>query len=181
MRALADYSHVSPYQISTDDRLNFLEDPIVNETIRLISNPQAKDFKFYALSVTLHPKLKDAILAQLKRGLSVKVFTNGRQAQKEIVPIRIPFGWYLSLPDLDDISHSRSSGGRFGSKNRLCGCLSSSQDGCGRRYRSGWGPIISTYPAVVNQTKWILRSGDLSFPTRHVTCFPRALRKTGRL
>ncbi len=94
---------VEPHEISTKDREFQLEDPIVNEVIRLVSDPTVKDLKFYTLSVNLNPSLKETLIESLKRGLHVTFFTNGKDAQKDVAPLPIPVGWYLSLPDMDDL------------------------------------------------------------------------------
>jgi phosphatidylserine/phosphatidylglycerophosphate/cardiolipin synthase-like enzyme len=103
LKDLSIKTGVTPVKMSNDDRIRDLQDPVVNEMIRLVSDPNTKSVKFYSLLVRLHPAFKEALLEALKRGVKVQLFTNGHAAQVDIVPISVPFGWYRSLIDMDDL------------------------------------------------------------------------------
>ena len=101
MRAVVDEKGGSPSKYDWNWRVENLYDPIVEELIKL--SQEAKDFRYYSLSTNLNPKLKKALLHQLRNGLALKIFTNSKLAHTWIVPMKIPMGWYAGLSDLDDL------------------------------------------------------------------------------
>lgn len=90
----------SPDHFSDAERLEYVEDSVVNETVRLLKE-DAKSFYFSTLAVLLHPKLKEAILTGLDHGLEVVVFSNGKKAHQNEGIFGFPAGWYAGLSDLD--------------------------------------------------------------------------------
>jgi phosphatidylserine/phosphatidylglycerophosphate/cardiolipin synthase-like enzyme len=85
-----------------------IQDPILDRVVSLLSH--AKDFKLAILTVVLPPKLKQALLAGLDRGLDVTILTNSRESHSNISPVPISFGWYAGLPDLDEVLMAGAQG-----------------------------------------------------------------------
>jgi hypothetical protein len=103
MRRIVDFFGDTPSNYSNDFRSDYLGDPILHEVIKLLEAPDTKNFFFYTLAMNFHPKLKAAISQAVKRGVSIRAFTNSRESHRSVVPIKFPVGWYAGLGDLDDL------------------------------------------------------------------------------
>jgi putative cardiolipin synthase len=86
---------------SYDERAGLVRDPVLKEAIRLLS--KAKDFQLSILATIFDPRLKEAILSALKRGVNVELLTNGSESHTAAEPIPFAIGWYASLPGLDEV------------------------------------------------------------------------------
>ncbi len=102
MRMLADRHHISPNRLPYSQRLNELQDPFVQELVALSADPNVTQIQINTLSVSPHPRLRDALEGAARRGVDVQILTNGRVAQDRVMPFSFsfPLGWFVSLPDM---------------------------------------------------------------------------------
>jgi phosphatidylserine/phosphatidylglycerophosphate/cardiolipin synthase-like enzyme len=93
-----------PSSISTQERLEILSDPIVDEVKNLLAT--AESMKYCTLATILNPNLKQCMLENLNdpdRSLQLSVFTNSKTGHACLSSMHLAAGWYAGLQDLDDL------------------------------------------------------------------------------
>ncbi len=97
---------VNPSEWGTRERLERLEDPVLNSLVEKMAT--ATDIRLDILVLILHPRLKAALLAAHQRpGVSIRILTNTAApdlhdwSRKHLEPGG-PL-WSMELPDLDDL------------------------------------------------------------------------------
>lgn len=106
LRAAADREGISPRDYAVEGKLDRVQDPILEEFMRLLTNDDVRDVRFFSLSATMAPRLKTAIMDAQRRGVDVTMFTNSRTSNCAFPIPGLPVGWLVSLPDLDDLLQS---------------------------------------------------------------------------
>lgn len=109
MRKLADRDGVSPAAVSNEKRAKYLEDPVVDEVIRLLADPVTNLMQFFAISTTFGEKITNALTAALDQGIRVELLINSKDSHVGVFPIPvmkpllIPLGWYAGLNQLNQL------------------------------------------------------------------------------
>lgn len=101
-----DLRYPSPREASFDERAQALQDPVLDSLIEKLD--KAGEIRLSILTLVLHPRFKEALIAAHKKGTRIKLITNiaipslhGRTPKQRLTPGGAT--WYMELPDLDDL------------------------------------------------------------------------------
>jgi putative cardiolipin synthase len=103
-----------PTDYSLEERQKHVTDEILENAIRAVQNARTK-IRFFTFAIIMHPRFKAELLEAARRGVSIQILTNSRDAQSKnifdssyrvtsgLCPISLAAGYYIGLKDMAEL------------------------------------------------------------------------------